>query len=158
MRPVYVILAVVIVLGAIGYTVAVEEKQALPLRMALNLSEHEDCGVEKLTEDELANLVTVIASRRGMSYLDESARNFLRHDGWAVAEVIGYGPDRSTASSSDDIVMIVERLGKLYAMEPPMGEDVWPTGLYWTKATFISTWSVMSPEGEVEHCGIDELN
>jgi hypothetical protein len=127
------------------------------LRTLLQTSTSTNCGIDKLNDDELANLVSLIGSRRGVSFLDESARQYMRRQGWTPIEVIDYQPDTSIAAGSDDVLMLVVREGRLYAMEPPMGEEAWMTGLYWSKATFISTWEVLSPSGEAEHCSINEL-
>ncbi len=157
MKPMYMFAATALVILGIGYSVAVENEKGAPMRQALDLGGCEDCGVEKLTDDELGRLVTIIASRRGFSFLDESARQYLRKQGWVPAEIIGYRPDTSIADSSDDVLMMVVRDGKLYAMESPMGEEAWPTGLFWTKAVFSSSWEVIDPEGKSVSCDISEL-
>lgn len=157
MRPILLVAVTLVCVAAFAISSALDTRPTSAARQALSLEDCDGCGIDKLTDDELANLVTIISSRRGLSFLDESARQYLRKQGWVPTEVFGYQPDTSIAASSDDVLMLVVREGKLYAMEPPMGEDAWSTGLYWSKATFISTWEVLSPSGKVEHCSISEL-
>lgn len=151
------VLAASILVAALGNSAPDKADHRAPMRQALRLGDCDDCGIEKLSDDELVNLVTILSSRRGLSFLDESARQFLRKDGWVPAEIIGYRPDTSIAASSDDLLMMVVREGKLYAMEPAIGQEAWTTGLFWTKATFLNSWEVLSPAGEKVHCNITEM-
>jgi hypothetical protein len=141
----------------LGLSSNVGEVLAGDVSSSFDLDDCDACGIDKLTSAELANLVATISAGRGISYLDESAGQYLRKQGWAPTEIIGYQPDTSIAAGSDDVLMLVVREGKLYAMEPPIGEDAWEVGVYWSKDTFISSWQVISPEGEVENCDIAEL-
>lgn len=157
MKAMLLLLTTLVLLAGLFVSSETQTSDESTLRALLRNYSSTNCGIDKLEDEELTNLVSLLGTQRGYSFLDESARQYMRRQGWTPIEVIGYQPDTTIAAMSDDVLMLVVREGKLYAMEPPMGEDAWMTGLYWSKDTFISTWEVVSPSGKVEHCGISEL-
>ncbi|MCM2271081.1 MAG: hypothetical protein NDJ18_00780 [candidate division Zixibacteria bacterium] len=157
MKAMLLLLTALVLLAGFSVSSETQTPGASALRSLLQNHRSTNCGIDKLDDEELTNFVTLLGTRREFSFLNESARQYMRRQGWTPIEVIGYQPDTTIAAMSDDVLMLVVREGRLYAMEPPMGEDAWMTGLYWSKDTFISTWEVISPTGEVEHCGISEL-
>lgn len=157
MKPIYVVLSLLVAVLAGGYTVAVEKEQRGQIRQALELDECTDCGVEKLSDEELVQLVSIIASRRAASHLSESANNYLRKEGWVEAEVVGHMADTAPAAASDDVVMMTERMGKLYQLRPGIGVEPLPRGVYWTKNRFSSSWDVIGPDGVVKDFSATEL-
>jgi len=134
-------LAIAIVL-AIGLVLRAGENNK-PLQIALDQSQYDACGLEKLTDQEQQHLFGLIAACPRESYLYESAAAKFLSDGWREIRVVG--ALRKVPGSDDKLVVVLDEY-ELIALDPIIVPHLPGPGAYWAK-TAGTSWTLLFPDG-----------
>lgn len=113
------------------------------------------CGLNKLSPEELSTLFAFIESVPRISYLEESGANYLRSEGWKVAQVFGVQRLKAKGSDSElEYLVGVDEQGVHLLRLTGFGGRLSP-GWYWVE-TSTMTWNILQPDGENELYWIEE--
>ncbi len=115
----------------------------------------ESCGLDKLSDREVLNLLNLVKSFHGISFVEEAAQNYMIKQGWHRTDVLGYHYLKLSGDSEPTEYLLAYREGKMFVFDIPLITPRLEPGLYWSKG-FGSSWDIMSPDGETENYWVKE--
>ena len=143
-----IIVAVIIVMAGLYVALFAQEDSRPPYTEFLHEDQYQACGLSKLSEGELLNLVGVVRGWGGISYLGEGAHNYMKRQGWYRTELLGYQKlNLSDATMAPREYLLAYREGRLHILDLPITGRRLDPGVYWSKGGG-STWWILTPEGE----------
>ena len=114
------------------------------LRFTLGEELYQNCGLDKLEENEEQQLIQIIGHRCSRSFTQHAAEQYMEKQGWREVQVVGVVP---TGDTFEKYWLLVSDNYELLTLDPFSVVELPPPGIYWARNN-LSSWKILYPDAE----------
>jgi hypothetical protein len=141
-RRLIVLVGLALAVAGLSFISQAQEKRR-SLKNSLGEENYNRCGLDKLSDAEEHELMSMMTVGPMPSYAEEAARHFMKDEGWRLVRVIGAV---KTDDPFDKFWPVVWDNYELHTLDPFSTRILPDPGVYWAKNT-LSSWTILYPDG-----------